>query len=36
MTLHIPKDLTDVLDLKSSSNDFIAKSDYRKSKFPMY
>ena len=36
MTLHIHKDLTDSLDLKSLSNDFVAKSDYRKSKFPMY
>ena len=36
MIIHIHKDLTDCLDLKSLSNNFIAKSDYRKSKFPMY
>ena len=33
MVLHIHKDLTDSLNLKSIGNDFISKSDYRKTKF---
>ena len=33
MVLHIHKVLTDSLDLKGISKDFISKSDYRKSKF---
>ena len=33
MVLHIHKDLTDTLDLKSVCKEFISKSDYRKSKF---
>ena len=33
MILQIHKDLTDTLDLKSVCEEFIPKSDYRKSKF---
>ena len=33
MVLHIYKDITDSLNLKSIGNDFISKSDYRKTKF---
>ena len=33
MVLHIHKDLTDTLDLKSVCEEFISKSDYRKFKF---
>ena len=36
MLLHVHKDLTDGLDLKSISNEFVRKLDYRKSKFPIY
>lgn len=36
MILLIHKDLTDQLDLKSIGNEFIAKSDIRKSKFSMF
>ncbi len=36
MILHIHKDLTDSLDLQSVGNDFIVKSDYRKSKYPKF
>ena len=34
--LHIHKDLTDSLNLKSTGNDFITKSDYRKTKFSVF
>ena len=33
MVLHIHKDLTDTLDLKSVCEEFTSKSDYLKSKF---
>lgn len=33
MVLHIHKDLTDSMDLKTVCREFISKSDYRKSKF---
>ena len=36
MLLHVHIDLTDELDLKSISNQFVCKLDYRKSKFPIY
>ena len=36
MVLHIHKDLTDNLDLKYIGNEFRAKSDYRKTKFPAF
>lgn len=36
MTMHIHKDLTEAMDLLSIANDFCAKSDYRKNKFPKF
>ena len=36
MLLHVHKDLTDGLDLKSISNEFVCKTYHRKSKFPVH
>ena len=36
MVLHVHKESTDALNLQRLSNEFVSKSDYRKSKFPMY
>ncbi len=36
MVLHIHKDFTDGLGLKSIGNDFIAKPEYQKLEFPMF
>ena len=36
MVLHVHKQLTDDLDLKVISNNFVSKVDQRKTKFPMY
>ena len=36
MVLHVHKESMDALNLHLSSNEFVSKSDYRKSKFPMY
>ena len=36
MVLYVHKESTDALNLQRLSNGFVSKSDYRKSKFPMY
>ena len=36
MVLHVHKQLTDDLDLKVISNNFVSKVDQHKTKFPMY
>ena len=36
IVLHVHKESTDALNLQRLSNEFVSKSDYRKSKFPVY
>ena len=36
MILHVHKESTDAFNLQYLSNEFVSKSDYRKSKFPVY
>ena len=36
MVLHVHKESSDALNLQQLSNEFVSKSDYRKSKFPVY
>jgi len=36
IVLHVHKESTDALNLQRLSNEFVSKSNYRKSKFPVY
>ena len=36
MVLHVHKESTDALNLQQLSNEFVSKSDYRKSEFPVH